>query len=72
VVPDDVLVVLDPGEIQHLDLDARLLEDGGDLQDPEGHEDALVEQEDRGGDDQTDRAVRLRHAALVRKEGSAI
>ena len=53
--PHDVLVVFEPGQIEHLDDAAARLEGGRHLQDAEAHEHALVEQEDRRRDDEADR-----------------
>ena len=51
----DLLVILDPRQIEQLDGNAALFQHGGHAQDAEAHEDALVEQESRWGDDETDR-----------------
>ena len=54
VHPDDVDEVVHAREIEHFHGDARLLEHGGEPEDPQAHEHALVEQKARGRDDQTD------------------
>jgi len=67
VVADDLFVVLHAREVQHLHCETCLLQDGGDLQDAERHEHALVQQENGRGGDQADS---LGHTLLMHYPGN--
>ena len=67
MILDNLLVILDSREVQHLHLHARFLQDRGHLQDAQRHEHALVQQKNGRRRDQADSSDHRLLAQIFRK-----